>query len=100
MFEDDVTDRRGGDPDHEILPGEDISECEGKAFALTIGAGELTHQQVGIEEEQDEGDLDGRPSDRTEVGLAFWLGHGPMIARSERKTDRIPWRSRPSGPIL
>ena len=58
MFEDDVADEGGDDADGEVGKGEDVVEGGGEGFAGGIGAVELAHQEVGVEEEDDEGDFD------------------------------------------
>ena len=57
-FEDYVADECGDQGDGEVCGGEDVVEGECERLALPVGAGELTHQQVGIKEEDDECNLD------------------------------------------
>jgi len=46
------------------------------------GAVELSHQEVGIEEEDDEGDLDERAQDVAEGVRRLWgKGHGTILLR-------------------
>ena len=73
-LKDGVADGGGHDRDDEILPGQDIVKGERKALALPIAARELTHQKIGIKEEDNEGDLNAGPKKRCE--MADWLcGH-------------------------
>ena len=63
MLEDEVGDGGGEDGDGEVGDGEDVGEGDGEGFAVAIGTVELAHQEVGVEEEDDEGDLDERTED-------------------------------------
>ena len=63
VFEDDVADRCGDDRDGEVLDGEDVGEGDGESFAGAIGAVEFAHEEVGVEEEDDERDFDDRMAD-------------------------------------
>ena len=50
---------------------------DGEAFALAVGMVEFAHQEVGIEEEDDERDFDDRATDVGEEATIFGvLGHG------------------------
>ena len=63
VFEDDVADGCGDDRDGEVLDGEDVGEGDGESFAGAIGAVEFAHEEVGVEEEDDERDFDDRMAD-------------------------------------
>jgi len=59
-----VADERGDQGDYQVGDGEDVLEGEGHGFAVGVGGGELTHQQIGIEQEDNERDFDDGPEDR------------------------------------
>ena len=63
VFEDDVADGCGHDGDGEVLDGEDVGEGDSEGLAGAVGVVELAHQQVGIEEKDDERDFDHRAAD-------------------------------------
>jgi len=66
VLEDDVADGGRDDGDGKVLDSEDVDQGDGESFATASGAVELTHQQVGVEEEDDEDDLDDRAQDVAE----------------------------------
>jgi hypothetical protein len=76
-FEDGVADHGGCERDEEVGGGEDVVEGEGKAFGGSGGSGELAHEEIGIEEKDDEGDFNDRAQKRGERA-AFCRGglHG------------------------
>jgi hypothetical protein len=79
-FEDEVADDCGEDCDGEVGEGEDVGEGNGEGFALACGAVEFAHEEVGVEEEDDECDLDGGAEQGGEGAGWFWLaGHGCMV---------------------
>jgi hypothetical protein len=66
VFEDDVADEGGDEADDEVGSGEDVVEAGGEGFAGGVGVGELAHQEVGVEEEDDESDFDNGAEDGRE----------------------------------
>jgi len=94
VFEDDVADDGGEDGDGEVLAGDDVVQGEGEGLASAVGAVELSHEEVGVEEEDDEGDLNHGAQERAEgardSGLA---GHRVMI-QSAASALRISGRRR------
>jgi len=48
---------RGNDGDGEIRDRKNIAECEGQSFPVSAGPIELSHQKIGIKEEDDERNL-------------------------------------------
>ena len=83
VFKDDVADRAGEDGDGEILEGEDVVQGDAEGLACAVGTVELSHQEVGIEEEDDETDLDyGPPDVGGEADVLGVLGHGLMVQNS------------------
>ena len=66
VFEDDVADDGGDEADGEVGGGEDVGEGEWRGFAGGVGTVELAHEQVGVEEEDDEADLDRGAEDSRE----------------------------------
>ena len=62
-FEEDEAEGGGDDGDAEVGGGEDVVEGDGQGFVVAAGGVELAHEQVGVEEEDDEGDLDDRTPD-------------------------------------
>lgn len=79
-FEDKVADGGGEEADGEVAEGQDVVEREGKGLAGAVGVGEFAHEEVGVEEEEDEGDLDDRAPERGEkargIGVA---GHEGIV---------------------
>ena len=73
VFEDDVADRCGDDRDGEVLDGEDVGEGDSEGFAGAVGAVEFAHEEVGVEEEDDERDLDDRVADFGEEARFLWV---------------------------
>ena len=65
-LEDNVADEGGEDGDGEVGEGEDVGQGEGEGLAVAGGAVELAHEEVGVEEEDDEGDLDDGAEQRGE----------------------------------
>jgi hypothetical protein len=51
----------GDEGDYEVGGSEDVVESEGHAFAVGVGGSELAHQQIGIEQEDNENDLNYGP---------------------------------------
>jgi len=72
VLEDEVGDGGGEDGDGEVGDGEDVGEGDGEGFAVAIGTVELAHQEVGVEEEDDEGDLDERTQDMAAEARGLW----------------------------
>ena len=62
VLEEDVADGGGGDGNGEILEREDVVQRDGEGLARAVSAVEFAHQEVGVEEEDDEGNLDHRPA--------------------------------------
>jgi len=81
-LEDEVGDGGGEDGDGKIGDGEDVAEGDGEGLAAAGGAVELSHEEIGVEEEDDEADLDERAQDVAEgtrrVGGG---GHGTILLR-------------------
>jgi len=76
-FEEEVADERGDDGDGEVGEGEDVVEGEGEGFAVAGGAVEFSHEEIGVEEEDDEGDLYHGAADAGDGSAGLWgLGHG------------------------
>src|ERR1039457_5109584 len=94
VFEDDVADGCGDDGDGEVLDGEDVVEGDGEGLAGAVDAVELAHQQVGIEEEDDERDLDDGAADVGEETRVFGvLSHGMRAGnrRVRSLAGRLPF---------
>jgi len=85
VLENYVADERGDEGDYEVGGGEDVVKSEGHAFAAGVGGGKLAHQQVGIEQEDDECDLDYGPENRDTEWTIWGAGlHGIfMVSRTE-----------------
>jgi len=66
-FEHDIADEGGDEGDDEIRAREYVDEGEGEGFAVGVGGGELAHEEIGIEEEDDERDLNDRPPEGGET---------------------------------
>ena len=81
MLEDDVADGGRDDGDGKVLDREDVNQGDGEPLTWAIGAVKLAHQEVGVEEKDDENDLDQRAQDVVEGARGVWVcGHGVMIA--------------------
>ena len=91
-LEDEVGDGGGEDGDGEVGDGEDVAEGDGEGFSVAGGAVELSHEEVGVEEEDDEGDLDERAQDVAEGTRGVWgRGHGSILLRMNSIEDkRVP----------
>src|ERR1039457_61945 len=76
VFEDDVADGCGDDGDGEVLDSEDVVEGDGEGLAGAVDTVELAHEQVGIEEEDDERNLDHRTADVGEQAATRGRGVG------------------------
>jgi hypothetical protein len=63
-LEDEVACEGGEDSNGEVGEGEDVLKGEGEGLAGSGVAVELAHQEVGVEEEDDEGYFDERTPDR------------------------------------
>src|ERR1017187_8413104 len=86
VLECDVADGCGDDGDGEVLDSEDVVEGDGEGLAGAVDTVELAHEQVGIEEEDDERNLDHRTADVGEEARVFGvLSHGDV--RSEEHTS-------------
>jgi hypothetical protein len=64
VFDDYETDQPGQDGDCEVREGENVVDCECEGLALTVCASEFSHQEIGIEEEDDKADFDHRSPNR------------------------------------
>jgi hypothetical protein len=63
-FKKDITDERGYSGDSKVGSGKDIFDCRGYASLLSYaGTLKLSHQEIGIKEEDDETYLDHRSVD-------------------------------------
>jgi hypothetical protein len=60
-FEYEIADECGEQADGEVLRGKDIAQREGQGFTSAVGGVKFAHQEIGVEEEEDEGDLYHRP---------------------------------------
>ena len=78
-LEDDVADDGGEERDGEVAEREDVDESDGERFALASRAVELAHQQIRVEEEDDESDLDQRAQDVSEGARGFGCGRHDSI---------------------
>jgi hypothetical protein len=56
-LKDDEAYRRRYEGDPEVFHSEDVPECVSPSLSAPIADGEFAHQQVGVEEENDEGHL-------------------------------------------
>jgi len=72
VLKDDVADGGGDDGNCEVPDGEDVVEGDGEGFTAATGAVELSHEEVGVEEEDDESDLDERAQGVAEGGRRLW----------------------------
>ena len=80
MLEDEVSDGGRKDGDGEVPYGEDVEEGDGEGFSTAIGAVELAHKEVGVEEEDDERNLDERTQDVAEgAGRLRITRHGNIL---------------------
>jgi len=80
VLEDDVADGGRNDGDGEVLDREDVNQGDGEPLTWATGAVELAHQEVGVEEEDDESDLEQRTQDVVEWSRGQWAwGHEMMI---------------------
>jgi hypothetical protein len=76
IFEDDISQQAGNDGDRKIRDRENILDRKGQRFPVSIYARELAHQEVGIEQEDYEGDLNDRSPDRGQSSRSCELrGH-------------------------
>jgi hypothetical protein len=83
VFDDYVADQAGDDGDIEIGGRKNVFDGEKEGLAVAICAGEFAHQEIGIEEKDDEADLDHRPPKRRQfVRLSGVVGHLPGYAFS------------------
>jgi len=79
-FEDEVSDQGGNNGNQKICASKNVDQGESQSLSSSIGSVEFTHQEIRIEEEDDERNLYGRPQDRGEFPWAFWiLRHGAMV---------------------
>jgi hypothetical protein len=81
-LEDHVADEGCDVGDEEVWESEDVGEGQGEGFALSGRAVELPHEQVGIEEEDDEADFDDSAEEFGErAGRSGLAGHGCMVQK-------------------
>ncbi len=75
-----MADHRSGNGDYEISQCKDIVEGEDEGFSMGVGGGEFTHEEIGVEQKNDECHLDEDTSDAGDGTAVFggWL-HGWMI---------------------
>jgi hypothetical protein len=57
MFKDNIPNQSKGYRDKEIHSREYIVQCERETLSPTIGSGEFSHQEIGVEEKDDERDF-------------------------------------------
>jgi len=84
-----VTDQRGNNRNEEAFPRKDVVQIPGQAFVAPIGGAlHLAHQKVGIEEKNDEADLDdGSPGVALHVVVALrrpWAEAKTLSSRKSR----------------
>ena len=80
-----------------LVRREDVVHGKGERFALAVGGGELAHEQVGIEEEDDERDLDHRSPERVESGGGVKRRHEAMITAKLHEPKAISDGAHASG---
>jgi hypothetical protein len=86
-----VADEGGEEGDDEVGVGEDVGEGGGEGFAGGGGAVELAHEEVGVEEEDDEGDLDDGAKQSGEGPVRFGIaGHGVMVQNAAVEGRHAP----------
>jgi hypothetical protein len=79
-LDDEVADEGGGESDGEVGGGEDIIECGAEGLALACGPVEFAHEEVGVEEEDDEADLNQSAQKGGEGARRFGIGgHGLIV---------------------
>ena len=78
-FDDEVADEGSGEADGEVGGGEDVVQCRAERFVLTASPVELAHKEVGVEEEDDEADLNQRAQDGGERAAGSWGSGGMRI---------------------
>lgn len=82
IFDDYETDQPGQDGDCKVREGENIVDRECEGLSLSIRASEFSHQEIGIEEEDDEAYFDRRsPNRRLFSRLIRIRAHRVTIAR-------------------
>jgi hypothetical protein len=89
MFKDDVANESGDERNDEIRQGQDVVEGVSQGLAATAGDGEFAHQEIGIEEKNDESNLDDRPQNRLQASIicGAW-SHGVfMLSRIGQRPD-------------
>jgi hypothetical protein len=64
IFNDDVSHQAGNNGNHQIRDGENIFYGENPRFSLAICTAELTHQKIGIKQENYETDFNDRSPNR------------------------------------
>ena len=101
VLEDDVADQGGEDGDGEVGGGEDVAQGEGEGLAAACRAAKLSHEEVGVEEKDDEADLDERAQDVAERARRVWgRGHGMILLRMKRSpthsAENAEWMGHPN----
>jgi hypothetical protein len=93
-FEDHVANAGADHADEEIVGSDHVVKGDGEGLALPIGSSELAHEEIGIEEKDDECNFDDGSPDGLEPGSRSYGRHGAMIAAEARgpKCFRIDWR--------
>jgi len=80
MFKHDVADEGRNERNNEIRLRQDVVEGVRQRLALTVGDGEFAHEKVGIEEEDDECNLNHRAQKRLQESAAGGIrGHGVFM---------------------
>ncbi len=76
----------------EVPQRENVCESEGPSLSASTADGEFSHQQIGIEEKNDEGYLDKRPEDRTITRghLATLAAHQAPLRSNRVRTIQLP----------
>jgi hypothetical protein len=86
-----VADEGGEEGDGEVGVGEDVGEGGGEGLALAGRAIEFAHEEVGVEEEDDEGDLDDGAEQGGEEAARFGIaGHGVMVQNAAVEGRHAP----------
>ncbi len=77
VLEDDIADGAGNDGDGKVSGGEDVEQGHAEALADAAFPVELPHQEVGVEEEDNECHLDDGPPEMGDEAAIFGVvGHG------------------------
>ena len=93
-----MADDGGEECNGEVGWGEDVAEGEGEGFAAARGAVELSHEEVGVEEEDDECNLDGCAEEAAEAARRVWIwGHETILQGGDGSQSAMLARQRHGG---